>query len=109
MWPDGGKVFAFFTVPTPSAVWAMQRDIPYMREQQLIGVGHGLLRHKRYHGEWIDAPLLEILRAMQQVHVPSEGRFYVEIVASSRASGFVARRGCFDVLGASVTIRAERR
>jgi len=39
----------------------------------------------------------------------SEGRFYVEIVASSRASGFVARRGCFDVLGASVTIRAERR
>ena len=77
MWPDGGKVFAFFTVPTPSAVWAMQRDIPYMREQQLIGVGHGLLRHKRYHGEWIDAPLIEILRAMQQVHVPSEGRFYV--------------------------------
>ena len=39
----------------------------------------------------------------------SEGRFYVEIVASSQSSGFVARRGCFDVLGASVTIRAERR
>jgi len=39
----------------------------------------------------------------------SEGRFYIEIVASSRSSGFVARRGCFDVLGASVTIRAERR
>ena len=77
MWADGGKVFAFFTVPTPSAVWAMQRDVPLAREQQLIGVGHGLLRHKRYHGEWIDAPLLEILCAMQQVHKPSEGRFYV--------------------------------
>lgn len=77
MWPDGGKVFAFFTVPTPSAVWAMQRDVPLAREQQLIGVGHGLLRHKRYHGEWIDAPLLEILCAMQQVHKPSEGRFYL--------------------------------
>ena len=26
MWPDGGKVFAFFTVPTASASWAMQRS-----------------------------------------------------------------------------------
>lgn len=39
----------------------------------------------------------------------SSARFYVEIMASSRASGFVARRTCFDALGAAVTIRAERR
>jgi hypothetical protein len=39
----------------------------------------------------------------------SEGRFYVEIVASSRASGFVVRRTCFDTLGAAVTIRTEER
>ena len=39
MWPDGGKVFAFFTVPTPTAVWSTARDIPSLREQQLIGVG----------------------------------------------------------------------
>ena len=39
----------------------------------------------------------------------SSARFYVEIMGSSRASGFVARRTCFDALGAAVTIRAERR
>ena len=51
MWPDGGKVFAFFTVPTPTAVWSTSRDIPSLREQQLIGAGAGLLRKHRYHGE----------------------------------------------------------
>ena len=25
MWPDGGKVFAFFTVPTPTAMWTTER------------------------------------------------------------------------------------
>lgn len=77
MWPDGGKVFAFFTVPAPTAMWSTERDVALQREQQLIGVGTGLLRAHRYHGEWIDAPLPSILRAMRQVHRPSEGRFYV--------------------------------
>lgn len=77
MWPDGGKVFAFFTVPTPAAVWSTARDIPSLREQQLIGVGAGLLRKYRYHGEWIDANLQTIVRAMQQVHSASEGQFYI--------------------------------
>lgn len=85
MWPDGGKVFAFFTVPTPSAAWAMQRDIPYTREQQLIGASNGLLRHRRWHVEWVDAPLSEIVEAMQRVHVPSEGRLYVCDAESIRA------------------------
>ena len=44
MWPDGGKVFAFFTVPTPTATWSTERDIPLLREQQLISAGSGLLR-----------------------------------------------------------------
>ena len=77
MWPDGGKVFAFFTVPTPSAVWSTVRDIPTLREQQLIGVGAGRLRMYRYHGEWVDAELHTIIRAMQDVHNPSEGRFFM--------------------------------
>ena len=25
MWPDGGRVFAFFTVPTPTATWSTAR------------------------------------------------------------------------------------
>ena len=37
------------------------------------------------------------------------GRFYVEIGASSGASSFVARRGCFDAITGSVTIQGERR
>jgi len=77
MWPDGGKVFAFFTVPTASASWAMQRDIAFAREQQLIGTSDGLLRHRKWHGEWVDASLREIITAMQRVHAPSEGHFYV--------------------------------
>ncbi len=77
MWPDGGKVFAFFTVPTPTAVWSTGRDIPSLREQQLIGVGAGVLRMYRYHGEWVDAELRTIIRAMQEVHNPSEGQFYI--------------------------------
>ena len=48
-----GKVFAFFTVPTPTAMWTTERDIPSLREQQLIDV----LRTCRYHGEWFDAEL----------------------------------------------------
>ena len=77
MWPDGGKVFAFFTVPTPTATWTTERDLPTLREQQLIGVDTGLLRKHRYHGEWVDAELRTIVRAMQDVHNPSEGQFYV--------------------------------
>ena len=77
MWPDGGKVFAFFTVPTATATWTTERDIPLLRERQLIGVDAGLLRMHRYHGEWVDAELRTVVRAMQDVHNPSEGQFYV--------------------------------
>ena len=48
-----------------------------MREQQLIGVGAGILRRYRYHGEWVDAELPTVIRAMQEVHNPSEGQFYI--------------------------------
>ena len=37
------------------------------------------------------------------------GRFYVEIAATSGATDFVARRGCFDAVTAAVTIHRERR
>ena len=77
MWPDGGKVFAFFTVPTPTAIWSTERDIPSLREQQLINPKSGLLRARCYHGEWVDADLRSIVRAMQDVHKPSEGQFYI--------------------------------
>ena len=77
MWPDGGKVFACFTVPTATAMWSTERDVALRREQQLIGTDAGLLRSHRYHGEWVDAPLSQIVEAMRRVHVPSEGRFYV--------------------------------
>ena len=77
MWPDGGRVFAFFTVPTHTAMWSTERDVARLREQELIGAGAGLLRSHRYHGEWVDAPLRQIIEAMHRVHVPREGRFYV--------------------------------
>ena len=60
MWPDGGKIFAFFTVPTHTAMWSTERDVARLREQELIGHVAGLLRTHRYHGEWVDAPLFGI-------------------------------------------------
>jgi hypothetical protein len=39
----------------------------------------------------------------------AQGRFYVEVLGTSHASDFVARRTCFDTLAAAVTIRAELR
>ena len=47
MWPDGGRVFAFFTVPTSTALWSTERDVGLQRERQLIDVGTGLLRAHR--------------------------------------------------------------
>ena len=73
MWPDGGKVFAFFTTPTASTTEA-RPDLSYRREQQLLNES---LRSKRYHGEWVDADLNRVVDAMKEVHKPSEGHFYL--------------------------------